>query len=63
MNGLQPVNFCGLTPRQPFRSSADLQGEKSSTPDALDELWNPVDSLECLKKGGDQRVEIMVLFS
>ena len=37
--------------------------EKSSTTDASDELWIPVDSLECLKKGRDQRVEIVIPFS
>ena len=63
MNDLQGVNFCGLTPRQRFRSSADLQAKNPSTTDALDELWNPVDSSECLKKGCDQRVEIVILFS
>ncbi len=63
MNGLQPVIFCGRRPRQQFRNDADLQAENPSTPDGFGGLWNPVDSPECLKKGRDQRVEIVVLFS
>ena len=47
----------------PFRKSVDLQAQNPSTDPVVDELWNPVDSPECLKKGRDQRVEIVILFS
>ena len=63
MNDLQPPKFCGLRTCERFRSSADLQAKNPSTTDVSDELWNPVDSPECLKKGRDQRVEIVILFS
>ena len=47
----------------PFRNSEDLQAQKRSTDLVVDELWNPVDSFECLEKRRDQIVEIVIRFS